>query len=73
MSAYISNQEIKSKKKLVAYLIQKATIVHCCFTCMGEQLKYMEMLLRNFLYSLEYCIAPRDQYILNIVVNNIHN
>ena len=27
--------------------------------CMNEQLKCMEMLLRNFLYSLEHCIAPR--------------
>ena len=31
---------------------------------MNEQLKCMEMLLRNLLYSLEHCIAPRDQYIL---------
>ena len=30
----------------------------CCFSCMNEQLKCMEMLLRNSLYSLEHCIAP---------------
>jgi len=30
---------------------------------MNEQLKCMEMLLRNFLYSLEHCIAPRPVYL----------
>ena len=31
----------------------------CCFSCMNEQLKCVEMLLRDFLYSPEHCIAPR--------------
>ena len=39
---------------------------------MNEQLKLMEMLLRNVLYSLEHCIAPRGQYILEVIVNNIN-
>ena len=30
----------------------------CCFSCMNERLKCMEMLLRIFLYSLEHFIAP---------------
>ena len=29
----------------------------CCFSCMNKQLKCKEMFLRNFLYSLEHCIA----------------
>ena len=34
----------------------------------------MVMLLKNFLYSLEHCIAtPRDQYILEVIVNNLCN
>ena len=37
--------------------------------CFNEQLK----MLWNFLYSLEHCIAPRDQYILEVIVNNICN
>ena len=41
--------------------------------CMNEQLKCREMLLQNSLYFLEYCIAPRDQYILGVIVNNICN
>ena len=41
------------------------------FFCMNEHLKCREMVLRNFLYSLEHCIAPRDQYILEVIVNNI--
>ena len=31
----------------------------CYFSDMNKQLKCMEMLLRNFLYSLEYCIGSR--------------
>ena len=45
----------------------------CCFSFMNEQLKCMEMLSKNFLYSLEHTIGLRDQYILEVVVNNISN
>ena len=40
---------------------------------MNEQLKCMEMLLRNFLYFLEHYVAPRDQYIMEVILNNICN
>ena len=33
----------------------------------------MEMLLRNFLYSIEHYVAPRDQYIMEVILNNICN
>ena len=38
--------------------------------CMDEELKCMEMVY--FLYSLEYCIAPKDQYICGKWRNLIH-
>ena len=33
----------------------------------------MEVLLRNFLYSLKHCATPRELYIFEVVVNNISN
>ena len=37
----------------------------CCFICMNEQLKCMEMLLRNFLHSLEHCIGTSTSWKLS--------
>ena len=45
----------------------------CCFSCMNEQMKCMEMLLRNFLYSLVHCIAPWGTSILEAILSNIYN
>ena len=46
----------------------------CCFSCMNEQLKCIEMLLRDFLYFLEHCTAPRGPvYILEVIMNKICN
>ena len=55
---------------LYMYILQEEEC--CCdqrfvaFSCMNKQLKCMEMLVRNFLNSLEQYIAPKGQYLLGV-------
>ena len=52
-----STKTVHTKKRSVH--VTRVVVV----SCMNEQLKCREMFLRNSLYSLEYYIAPRDQYL----------